>query len=475
MKKKTMVIGISAAVGAAVIGSGLWLLLRKGDGGSADNVVYVNSVENIMNPGSGNGSINRFAGVVETQEKLEIQPSQDKTVKEVYVEEGQEVEVGTPLFIYDTEKASEDLSKAQLDLERLNNTIGNKYNEIAALEKEKRNASADAKLDYTMQIQSAQMELKQSEYEKKSKQVEIQKLQESLENAEVVSEMAGVVKSINNGNSSMEYGGESQAFITIIAMGDFRIKGKINEQNMGSVIPGQPVLVHSRIDDEVVWKGTMGEVDMQNPGNDSNNYYFSSGDATTQSNSYPFYVELDSSEGLMLGQHVYIEMDYGQEEKKAGIWLDESFICDKDSKPYVWTDNGKGKLEKREIILGQYDENLFQYEIADGLTEEDMITYPEEGLEPGMETAKGENGQMGQSNPAGMENGEEALPEGEMLEGEMPEGEILEGEMPEGEMLEGEMTEGEVSEGEGSEGEAAEGEPEEDLSKEETEETEDAQ
>lgn len=124
-------------------------------------------------------------------------------------------------------KTEEELSKAKLELERISNTIGNKYNEIAALEKEKNSADQEAKLDYTMQIQSAQMELKQSEYEKKSKQVEIQKLQDTLENAQVESEMAGVVKSINDGSSGeMNYNGESQAFMTIIAMGDFRIKGR---------------------------------------------------------------------------------------------------------------------------------------------------------------------------------------------------------------------------------------------------------
>ena len=36
-----------------------------------------------------------------------------------------------------------------------------------------------------------------------------------------------------------------------------------------------------------------------------------------------FYVNLDSSEGLMLGQHVYIEPDEGQDEKKSGIWLND--------------------------------------------------------------------------------------------------------------------------------------------------------
>lgn len=452
MKKKTLIVGALAAAGVLIVGTGLWFLLGRGAKSDNENVVYVNTVESLMNPGSGNGSINRFAGVVETQEKLDIQPSQDKTIKEIFVEEGQEVEKGTPLFSYDTEKATEDVEKAKLELERINNTIDNKSNEIAALEKEKKSAGSDAQLDYTMQIQSAQMELKQSEYEKKSKQVEIQKLEDSIENSQVESEMAGVVKSINNStDSETNYSGESQAFMTIIAMGDYRIKGKINEQNMGSIIPGEAVIIHSRIDDEVTWTGVMGEVDMQNPGNDSSNYYFSSGDTTTQSNSYPFYVELDSSEGLMLGQHVYIEADYGQAEEKAGVWLDESFICDVDSKPYVWADNGKGKLEKRSVTLGQFDENLYQYEIAEGLDKEDMITYAEDGLEEGMETVAGANGQMGQSNPV--------IPEGgEGMDGEIMDGEMMGGENMDGEIMDGEMTGGEIIDGGSMDGEAVSGE-----------------
>ena len=51
------------------------------------------------------------------------------------------------------------------------------------------------------------------------------------------------------------------------------------------------------------------------------------------------------------------------------------------------------------MTLGQHDDELFQYEIADGLSKYDMITYPEDGLKEGMKTAVGSNGQMGQSNP----------------------------------------------------------------------------
>ena len=56
--------------------------------------------------------------------------------------------------------------------------------------------------------------------------------------------------------------------------------------------------------------------------NSSNSYYFGgSSDDTTSSSTYPFYVTLDSSDGLMLGQHVYIEMDEGQEERRLASGL----------------------------------------------------------------------------------------------------------------------------------------------------------
>ena len=60
----------------------------------------------------------------------------------------------------------------------------------------------------------------------------------------------------------------------------------------------------------------------------------------TQSSNYPFYVQLDGTNGLMLGQHVYVEPDIGQQEVKTGIWLSDYFINDIDSNPYVWTDDG---------------------------------------------------------------------------------------------------------------------------------------
>ena len=101
----------------------------------------------------------------------------------------------------------------------------------------------------------------------------------------------------------------------------------------------------------------------------------------------------------MLGQHVLVEMDYGQEEEREGIWLDEFMIVDSDTMPYVWADNGNGKLEKRNVVLGEYDKERSQYEITSGLSQSDWITFPENNLEEGDVTLKSEAGKMGSVNP----------------------------------------------------------------------------
>ncbi len=413
MKKKTAIIAGAAAAAAVVVGSALWYFLGRDTNNNADNVVYVNTVEMLTGLGSGNGSVNRFAGVVESQQTWEVQQDTEKTVKEILVEVGQNVEVGTPLFTYDTAKMEQDLSQAQLDLEKMDNDITNTKSQIEQLQKEKKQADKDNQLSYTMEIQTLETEMKRSEYEKKSKSVEINKLQDSIQNATVTSEISGVVKSINNGNSTNMYSGESQAFMTVLALGDYRIKGRINEQNMGSIMQGQRMIIRSRVDEEQTWTGTVTNVDMENPtsGNDGGVVYSGTSDSMTQTSNYPFYVELDSSDGLMLGQHVYMEVDNGQQEKKEGLWLPEYFINDVDSDPYVWMDKD-GELVKQSVALGEHDENLMEYQIKEGLTEKDAITYPEDGLEEGMKTELGEYGQMGQSNPEPAEMPEDG---GEML------------------------------------------------------------
>ena len=404
MKKKVFVIG-GLIILAGAAGAGGWYYYKENyadSSAASGEVAYVTKISTLL--GEDSGVLNRFAGVVEPQETVKVNIESGRTVTEVKVKTGDEVKKGQLLFEYDLSSIQDSLKEAQLALDRLKNEALSLNEQITTLEKEKKKANKSSQLSYTIEIETNKMNLKKNEYDQVSKQAEIDKLQAATTNTEVRSEIDGVIQKIDTSklgsddgdtlddSMSSDYGSSDSsdnAFITILSTGAYRIKGQVNEQNRNTVVPGSAVLVRSRVDENQIWHGTMGAVDEQNSTNSSNNSYFgmSSGDDTTSSSTYPFYVTLDSSEGLMLGQHVYIEMDEGQEEQKTGIWLGEYYIVDADTdSPYVWAVDSKGKLEKRSVILGQYDENLSEYEIADGLTEDDSIAFPSDSLVEGMST-----------------------------------------------------------------------------------------
>lgn len=407
MKKGILAVGgIFAA--AAIAGGIIWYSRNEGNTAVDENAVYVSSVSTIT--GQSLGITNRYAGVVEPQETVEIKLDSSRKVKEVQVQEGEEVHAGQLLFQYDLTSIQESLAEENLNLERLKNEAASLTEQIATLQKEKSKASQDSQLSYTIEIETNKMNLKKNEYDQKSKTAQIAKLQNATANIEVRSDIDGVIQKIDTSKLStddgdylesgsgssmdmgmgMNDGSNDDAFITILSTGAYRIKGQVNEQNIGSIIPGEPVIVRSRVDDSQSWKGTMGSIDSENASSSNNNNMYgmmSTGSSQTSSSTYPFYVELENSEGLMLGQHVYIEPDNGQDEKKAGLWLSEIFINDVDTEnPYVWAASEKNRLEKRSVILGQYDEELQEYEIVEGLTTDDYIAYPEEHFEEGMPT-----------------------------------------------------------------------------------------
>ena len=407
MKKRILIL-----LGILIIGGGAagvcWKMGVFGQQETSGDSVYVTSISDLT--GQTSGVSNRYAGVVEPQETVSVELESGRTVKEVQVKTGDQVKKGQLLFEYDLSSIQESLEEAQLDLDRLKNEAASLNEQIATLEKEKKKASQDNQLSYTIEIETNKMNLKKNEYSQKSKQAEIDKLQSATGNTEVRSSIDGVIQKIDTSklttddSSSVDdssaddssYGDDSSesgnAFITILSTGAYRIKGTVNELNVNSIIEGEPVIIRSRVDSSQTWKGTMGTIDKDSAssGNNSSSYLYGmtdSSDSQTNTSTYPFYVNLDSSDGLMLGQHVYIEKDEGQDTEKAGIWLSEVYIVDADTdSPYVWAADEKGKLEKRSVILGQYDEDLGEYEIADGLSKDDCIAYPSDVLEVGMST-----------------------------------------------------------------------------------------
>lgn len=470
MKKRVVaVLVVLVAVGAA--GGFGWYYLKGSKAVSSDDAaVYVSLVSEIT--GSDLGVTNRYAGVVEPQETVEVNIESGRKVKAVNVKTGEEVKQGQLLFEYDLTSIQEDLQQAKLDLDRLKNEALSLADQIATLEKEKKQAKKDNQLSYTIEIETNKMNLKKNEYDQMSKEAEIQKLQNATGNTEVRSQIDGIIQKIDTSKMSTEDGdvldegytddsmmssnGESDAFITILSTGAYRVKGQVNEMEAQTFIEGDPIIIRSRLDEDQTWRGTLGTVDRDNAVSDNNNNMYwgmmDTGDSQTTSSTYPFYVNLDSSEGLMLGQHVYIERDNGQEDKKDGLWLSEFYIVDVDSEdPYVWAVGEKDRLEKRSLILGNYDGDLGEYEIVDGLTLKDYIAYPSEALEEGMSTSTSEEALMNMSLPEsseddismeGMEDMEDwespdAMESYDGMEGEIiedPEGEYTEM-LPEGDVM----------------------------------------
>ena len=76
--------------------------------------------------------------MVEAQDTWEVPLNQEKTVAEFFVEEGQTVEVGTPLLRYDTTKAEADLAQAKTDLEGIKNEKTKLTGQIEKLRRRKR-------------------------------------------------------------------------------------------------------------------------------------------------------------------------------------------------------------------------------------------------------------------------------------------------------------------------------------------------
>ncbi len=379
-KKKKIIIAVIIAILAIAIIAGIVVAAkRSSSSAAADSGVYAQKVSDVM---YSSGTVDKYSGVVEAADSLDIKTDAEKTVKDILVAEGDEVQVGTPLFTYDTDELSAKRDSAALELEGLNNTLSGYDAQITQLTNEKKSASKDQQLDYTLQIQQVQTQQKQTQYDIASKQAEIAKYDESINNATVTSTMVGMVKKINENQSADQ---SDSAFMTIISTGDYRVKGTIDEQSYyySGLSEGMSVIVRSRVDDTKTWMGTISKVDTENPQKDNNNGYYSDDSSTETASKYNFYIQLASSEDMLLGQHVFIEPDYGQSEVKEGIWIDESYIVQDDGDAYVWVMNSKNKLEKRTVELGDYDADLAMYEIKSGLSEDDYIVWASDDLYEG--------------------------------------------------------------------------------------------
>ena len=349
--------------------------------------VYVQSVAQIMGYGTMGGS-NACAGVVVAQNEIKVERDESRKVAELRVEVGQTVSAGEVLFVYDTDEIRLTIDRAKLEIEQLKNTVKDYTEQITQLEKEKKTAPESEKLSYTVRIQSLEADKKETEYNITIKERELADLQANGGNGTVTAPIDGKIKAINENGGYDNMTGQPLPYITMIQDGAYRVKGKVNELNLSEFYVGQTVTIRSRADETMTWTGMIAEIDTAPETNNSDgmNYDYGYGvsDEMTSTSSYPFYVDLDTVDGLLLGQHVFIEPGSGLTETPEGVSLYADYVLGSEEEGYyVWAANADNEIEKRAVTVGAFDEMLYCYVITEGLTAEDRIAFPDDSIQAG--------------------------------------------------------------------------------------------
>lgn len=363
MKKRGMALILAAA-------------LMLGFTGCTTEEVTVPVVSVGMLTGAGTAA-EKYAGEVVSERVTEVQRDTALDIGELCVQEGDRVKAGDVLFSYDTDLLELDLERAKLELEQMRaavSTFTTQIQELQTLIKSTKDQTE--KMGYEIRLQELQVDKQTKEYEIDVKEKEIAYDQSVLKNVKVTSPVDGRIRSVDEDGYD-DYG-NAVAYITIQQTGAYRIQATVNELNLLSpdcgVVVGAKVRVVSRVDSAKSWTGTITLID-------TDSIQTQSGTAAA---GYPFYVEVEDTTGLILGQHVYVEILTGME--REGIWMPEGYLMDVTTASqsdgsvvttaWVWAADEEGCLQRRTVQLGGYDETLGAYEILGGLTAQDYVADP---------------------------------------------------------------------------------------------------
>ena len=345
---------------------------------------YVQSVASILGLGS-IGQNAQYSGIVEAKDVIEINPQSEMRIAECFVESGSKVKTGDQLFRYDVDDLT--LSHAQLliDITGLENELRTARDELESLNKRLERAKENQQYELKLRIQTIDLEIRKSEYDLKDKQDKAKALQELIDASVVTSPVDGTVRSVRDESGENPYGisdGGDSAYITIVAGTDYCVKGTVNEQTVFTLFEGMPVLVRTRTND-AVYAGTIYRINTDTTSGDQRGGMMYDGGTGEQASRYAFYVELEHVEGLLIGQHVLIDLNTAETDDSA-MMLPKAFLTEENGRFFVWAANANNRIEKREVQVGMYAEETESYEITGGLTPKDRIAFPDDTVHAGM-------------------------------------------------------------------------------------------
>ena len=424
--RKKILIGALAALGILAVAA---FLIFRNMGKTPEGRAYVQKVSDIMEFDLSGTYVNRYSGIVEGQKQTKVFLEDGMTVSKCYVHVGDDVKKGDRLFAYDTDALSLQRKKKELEINQMNRSLNNLEKKKTEYEREQKNKTGAELLDLQDEALQAELQIETSKLELQQKQKELENIKKNIKNSVVKSKTNGIILKINTavgkgGNTDSEDGdftdssnstNSSGEYMIIVAKGDYQVRVKVPETSMQTdgLKNNAPVIVRSRIS-KATWNGTIKRIKTDetytedNSSDETSEDSDFSEDTETDSSSntdshYGIVVSLETSKGLMLGQHVLVELTSGSQSGKSddnGYWLDQSYVVSENGKYYVYADNGKDRLVKKEIKVGEYDEDLHQYLIKSGLKSDDYISV-KVNCKPGMATTKDKSKATNQNSSGG--------------------------------------------------------------------------
>jgi len=399
-----------------------------------EGTVFVQSVSAITGVGPA-GVNNRYSGVVEAKNVVKVDPDKNLTVKECLVAAGDRVKKGSPLFRYDVDSMQLAYEQLQLDILGLENGIKTGREKVESLNIQLQRARENKKYDIQMNIQTEELEIRKKEYELSGKRKQAADMEKALNNSTIYSPVEGTIRSVKSGDNASPqygYGGEEEsAYITIVAGNDYCVKGTVSEQTIRTLQEGMEVRVTSRVDEQV-WPGRIYRVNTEETKQSNTRYYYYDEGSGERASKYDFFVELDSIEGLLMGQHVYIEPGAEAPEGVDQLRLPAYYLLREGSDAFVYAADSDGRIEKRSVILGSEDAETGTVVILSGLGYLDRIAFPDETVQVGIPVSEttyvpedmlGMDGEMGDGESMDWMGGMEGMdmPDMDLIDTDMPE------------------------------------------------------
>ena len=411
MNRKTILLGSTVILACAGLGG--YVLLNQVNQKQAmqmvDNKIDSLTVQDAVNNSKKTSLVLSGEVVANNSSKVKIDPSKGE-VKEVFVKNGDTVTQGQPLFSYvtsqeltaqsaqyDAQAKANGITTAQTSASIKWETYNRKLASLNALRNKYNSSKDESLLD---QIKSAEDELAQALSDAKTADNEVTNAQIEAEKAQVTAQTesdrmkydtvtadtAGTITSMTEDLPTQSKAKkEEETFIEIMDKSKTLVKGTVSEFDREKLSVGQRVDIVDRKDPKKRWSGTVTQVGTLTTANAGNSNGGNKQQENPNQGKFPYTVELDQGgEMPLVGSHSYVNVVENAPE--AGkVVVNKAYTFSKNGKTYVWKVEGK-KVKMKEVKTKKVSDRLV--EITEGLTMQDTISTPREGMKDGMEVGQ---------------------------------------------------------------------------------------